>query len=141
MRGARAAMDLFPDAADNISVSLHCETAEIMRAYTKMVEEAGELSGLEAYNAARPPHSEGLAIAVAAYLAHETDFPNIKVKTFPEVVLKAMKKANDEVMDGYAAKNAEFKAVYDSQKEYMAKARKWTKMSDYYYIQTSELVE
>jgi allantoinase len=79
MRGARAAMDLFPDAAANISVSLHCETAEIMRAYTKMVEEAGELSGLEAYNAARPPHSEGLAIAVAAYLAHETDFPNINL--------------------------------------------------------------
>ena len=79
MRGARAAMDRFPEAADNISVSLHCETAEIMRAYTQMVEEAGDLSGLEAYNAARPPHSEGLAIAIAAYLAHETDFPNINL--------------------------------------------------------------
>jgi allantoinase len=79
MRGARAAMDLFPDKASNISVSLHCETADIMRAYTQMVEDAGELSGLAAYNAARPPHSEGLAIAVAAYLAHETEFPNINL--------------------------------------------------------------
>jgi allantoinase len=79
MRGARAAMDQFPDRAANISVSLHCETAEIMRAYTQMVEDAGELSGLAAYNAARPPHSEGLAIAVAAYLAHETNFPNINL--------------------------------------------------------------
>jgi len=79
MRGAREAMDRFPDAADNISVSLHCETAEIMRAYTQMVEDDGELSGLAAYNAARPPHSEGLAIAVASYLAHETNFPNINL--------------------------------------------------------------
>lgn len=79
MRGARAAMDRFPEMAENISVSLHCETAEIMRAYTKMVEEAGELEGLAAYNAARPPHSEGLAIAVAAYLAHETGLPNINL--------------------------------------------------------------
>jgi allantoinase len=79
MRGARAAMERFPDKADNISVSLHCETAEIMRAYTKMVEEAGEMEGLAAYNAARPPHSEGLAIAVAAYLAHETGLPNVNL--------------------------------------------------------------
>jgi allantoinase len=79
MRGARAAMDRFPDKADFISVSLHCETAEIMRAYTKLAEESDELSGLAAYNAARPPHSEGLAIAVAAYLAHETQFPNINL--------------------------------------------------------------
>ena len=79
MRGARAAMDQFPEKADAISVSLHCETAEIMRAYTKMAEDDEELSGLAAYNAARPPHSEGLAIAVAAYLAHETQFPNINL--------------------------------------------------------------
>jgi allantoinase len=79
MRGARAAMDRFPDKADFISVSLHCETAEIMRAYTKLAEESDELSGLAAYNAARPPHSEGLAIAIAAYLAHETQFPNINL--------------------------------------------------------------
>lgn len=79
MRGARAAMDRFPEKASNISVSLHCETAEIMRAYTRMVEEAGELSGLAAYDAARPPHSEGLAIAIASYLAHETRCTNINL--------------------------------------------------------------
>ncbi|MEX2323727.1 MAG: dihydroorotase family protein [Acidimicrobiia bacterium] len=79
MRGVRAAMDRFPDKAAYISVSLHCETAEIMRAYTTMVEEAGELSGLAAYDAARPPHSEGLAITIASYLAHETDCTNINL--------------------------------------------------------------
>jgi allantoinase len=79
MRGVRRAMLKFPEKADNISLSLHCETAEIMRAYTEIVEKQGELTGLHAYSASRPPHSEGLAIFIASYLAHETDCVNINL--------------------------------------------------------------
>lgn len=79
MRGVAEARRQFPQLAEHISLSLHCETAEIMTAYTKMVEESGELSGLAAYSAARPPHSEGLAITIASYLAHETGQPNINL--------------------------------------------------------------
>ena len=64
---------------DQISLSLHCETAEIMRAYTKIVQAEGKLTGLEAYSASRPPHSEGLAITIASYLAYETELPNINL--------------------------------------------------------------
>ncbi|MBW2683651.1 MAG: TRAP transporter substrate-binding protein DctP [Deltaproteobacteria bacterium] len=85
--------------------------------------------------------SENFDMSAQAWSKMEADFPNIKVKTFPPEVLKAMKKATDEIMAGYAAKNEDFKVVYESQKEYMGKARKWSKMSDYYYIQTSEAVE
>ncbi|MEV0590632.1 dihydroorotase [Nonomuraea cavernae] len=79
MRGIQAAREQFPDLADEISLSLHCETAEIMSAYTKMVEEEGTLTGLEAYSASRPPHSEGLAVSIASYLAHETGLPTINL--------------------------------------------------------------
>lgn len=79
MRGVQAAREAHPDIADQISLSLHCETAEIMTAYTKMVEEEGKLRGLEAYSASRPPHSEGLAVTIASYLAHETGLPNINL--------------------------------------------------------------
>jgi allantoinase len=81
MRGIQKAREdaRFVDIADDISLSLHCETAEIMTAYTKMVEEEGRLKGLEAYHASRPPHSEGLAITIAAYLAYETRLPNINL--------------------------------------------------------------
>ena len=68
-----------PEIQDYLSLSLHCETAEIMSAYTKLVEEAGTLTGLAAYNAARPQHSEGLAIFIASYLAHETECANINL--------------------------------------------------------------
>jgi allantoinase len=79
MRGVQAARERYPDKAAQISLSLHCETAEIMTAYTKMVESQGRLKGLAAYHAARPPHSEGLAVFIAAYLANETALPNVNL--------------------------------------------------------------
>ncbi|MEO3875139.1 dihydroorotase family protein [Nonomuraea sp. B12E4] len=79
MRGVQAARERLPELAGEISLSLHCETAEIMTAYTKLVEEAGDLTGLAAYSASRPPHSEGLAVFIASYLAHETGLANINL--------------------------------------------------------------
>jgi allantoinase len=67
------------DSAPAVSLSLHCELADILTAYTKLVEADGSLSGLRAYSASRPAHSEGLAIFIAAYLANETSFPNINL--------------------------------------------------------------
>ncbi len=79
MRKARQLMEAHPELAEHISVSLHCELAEILTAYTKLVEREGKLTGLRAYSAARPPHSEGLAIWIAAYLAYETNCVNINL--------------------------------------------------------------
>ncbi len=79
MRAVSKCIKAMPDIGQYVSVSLHCETAEIMAAYTKIVEEEGKLTGLRAYHESRPPHSEGLAIAIAAYLAHETDCCNINL--------------------------------------------------------------
>jgi allantoinase len=79
MRSAQRLMEKFPDKAPCISVSLHCELAEILDAYTKIVEREGKLTGLAAYSAARPPHSEGLAIWIASYLANETNCLNINL--------------------------------------------------------------
>jgi allantoinase len=67
------------DLAPYVSVSLHCEIADILNAYTDIVQREGKLTGLHAYNAARPPHSEGLAVWIASYLAYETECPNINL--------------------------------------------------------------
>jgi allantoinase len=58
---------------------LHCELADILNAYTTLVEREGNLTGLAAYSAARPPHSEGLAVWIASYLANETNCMNINL--------------------------------------------------------------
>jgi allantoinase len=79
MRSAQRLMGKYPALAAHISVSLHCELADILNAYTKIVEREGKLTGLAAYSAARPPHSEGLAIWIASYLANETNCLNINL--------------------------------------------------------------
>ena len=79
MRGIQKARAMMPERASQISLSLHCETAEIMTAYTKLVEKDKRMKGLPAYHASRPPHSEGLAIFIASYLANETALPNINL--------------------------------------------------------------
>src|SRR5512143_3464842 len=50
-----------------------------MTAYTKIVESRKDLSGLAAYSASRPQHSEGLAVFIASYLANEAALPNINL--------------------------------------------------------------
>jgi allantoinase len=79
MRGLAKLRELHPEASDRLSLSLHCEIAEILNAYTKIVQQDTTLTGLKAYSAARPPHSEGLAICIASYLAHETNCLNINL--------------------------------------------------------------
>jgi allantoinase len=79
MRGATRLVRAHPELAPYISVSLHCEVADILNAYTRIVQGDASLSGLRAYSAARPPHAEGLAIFIAAYLAYETECPNINL--------------------------------------------------------------
>ncbi|MEA5464697.1 dihydroorotase [Leptothoe sp. PORK10 BA2] len=79
MRGLARLRQEYPEVKDSLSLSLHCEVAEILNAYTKIVQQDTSLSGLKAYSAARPPHSEGLAICIASYLAHETDCVNINL--------------------------------------------------------------
>lgn len=85
--------------------------------------------------------SENYDASATAWAQMKSEFPNIKVMIFPEEVLKAMKKANDEVMLAYSAQNAEFKEVYESQQAYIKKSREWSRMSTQYYLQTTQMVE
>jgi allantoinase len=79
MRAAARIRDRHPALAPYVSVSLHCEMADILSAYTRLVQKDGSLTGLAAYSAARPPHAEGLAVCVAAYLAHEAGCANVNL--------------------------------------------------------------
>jgi allantoinase len=79
MRQMKEMREQYPAQADYTSLSLHCEIADILNAYTTIVEREGKLKGLPAYHAARPPHSEGLAVFIASYLAYETECLNINL--------------------------------------------------------------
>ena len=84
---------------------------------------------------------ENFAMSANAWAKMKTDYPNIKVRSFPKPVLQAMYKATQEVLEGYAKKNKLFKEIWENQKAWMKKARKWSMMSEYYYLQASQEVK
>ena len=63
-----------------------------------------------------------------------TEFPDIKVKTFPKEVMDAMKKANADLLEEVKKESPIVKEVLESQEAYQKKARKWTEMSDFLYL-------
>jgi allantoinase len=79
LRAAGRIQRAHPALAPYVSVSLHCEVADILNAYTRLVAQDRALGGLRAYSAARPPHSEGLAVWIAAYLANEAHCVNVNL--------------------------------------------------------------
>jgi len=79
LRSAGRIQRAHPALAEHVSVSLHCEVADILNAYTRIVAQDRSLSGLRAYSAARPPHAEGLAVWIAAYLANEAACTNVNL--------------------------------------------------------------
>jgi dihydroorotase (multifunctional complex type) len=69
-----AAASVRHGARGRISLSLHCEQAELIRVFMEEVKRAGP-GGLEGYHRARPPLTERLSIAEALVLADETQCP------------------------------------------------------------------
>jgi TRAP-type mannitol/chloroaromatic compound transport system substrate-binding protein len=84
--------------------------------------------------------ADNFAQSAEAWAEMKKDYPNIQIKSFPKAVLKKMKEETDNVLDGYAEKDAFFKKVLSSQREFMAKAREWTTISEFYYLETSAAV-
>lgn len=78
-REAARLQEQYPDLAQYIQVSWHCETPEILRAYETKVRREEELEGLEAYSAARPPHSEAIAIQIVGAMAHAAGLKQVNI--------------------------------------------------------------
>lgn len=77
---------------------------------------------------------ENYAQSAEAWAKIKTDYPHIKVKTFPSDLLAEMKKVNQRLVEETSAKDPLFKEIIDSQTDFMSKAREWTIMSDYGYL-------
>jgi len=73
-------------------------------------------------------------MSAKAWAEIATEYPDIKIKTFPKPVIEAMKKSMNELLAEYSKESPFMKEVLDSQEAYMKKARAWTIMSDYDYL-------
>ncbi|CAO5673962.1 MAG: Monocarboxylate 2-oxoacid-binding periplasmic protein [Holosporales bacterium] len=68
----------------------------------------------------------------------KTEYPNIKIKSFPKSVMDAMRKANADLIAEQSASNPEFKLINESQQAYMKKVRAWTIMGEYTYLRDNQ---
>lgn len=71
----------------------------------------------------------------------QKDFPNVKIKEFPQSVLKAMKKANDEIIAKLYKRGGLTAKIIDSQREYQKTVREWTDISEYNYLKNMANIE
>jgi TRAP-type mannitol/chloroaromatic compound transport system substrate-binding protein len=72
------------------------------------------------------------------WVAMKNEFPHIKVKTFPDSVMSAIKKANDDLLVEKAKGDKQAAKILKSQADYLNQIRPWSIMSDYSYIKSLE---
>ena len=71
--------------------------------------------------------SENLAVL-------DTEYPDVKIRTFPEDVMTALRIANDELLAEKAKEDPLAKEILESQASYLKKVRHWTDISDKAYL-------
>ena len=64
----------------------------------------------------------------------QKDYPNVKLRSFPKPVMAAIKKANDDLLEEFAAKDPKTREILDSIKAYEKQVRGWTNFSDRAYL-------
>jgi TRAP-type mannitol/chloroaromatic compound transport system substrate-binding protein len=106
---------------------------KLPKKYQVMLETAMKASAMDMY-------IENFSASLEAWAKMQETNPNIKVMKFPKPVVKAMKSAADKVYERYSAKNAKFKEIYTDYKAYMNKARNWSMMMQYGYLELNKEV-
>lgn len=71
----------------------------------------------------------------------QKDFPTIQVKSLPKNVLMDLENAKKLIFEQYSKENKLFKEIYSNQKQFINKARKWSKLEEYSYIKSLNALE
>ena len=102
--------------------------------FDKLSDKNKEILRVAMRDASYDMYIQNYHMSAEAWSQIATEYPNIKIKTFPKEVMDAMKKANEELLVEYSKNNPLLKEILDSQKAYLKKVRPWTSMSDYLYL-------
>ena len=102
--------------------------------WDKLPADLQEILRVAMRTAAYDMYAQSYHASAENWVKMKTEFPDIKVKTFPKEVIDAMRKANAELIAEQAAKDPMSKKIIDSQAEYLKKVRVWTEISDQAYL-------
>ncbi len=63
-----------------------------------------------------------------------SEFPNIQVRDFPEDVISALRRSNDELLKEEASRSELTQSIIQSQADYLKQIRQWTEIGDRAYL-------
>jgi len=104
------------------------------RKYNKLPKDLQEILLVAMRVSAYDMYIQNYDMSATAWKKIKTDYPDIKIKTFPKIVMDEMKKSNEKIRVEVSKKSVLLKEILDSQDSYLEKAREWTKMSDFLYL-------
>jgi TRAP-type mannitol/chloroaromatic compound transport system substrate-binding protein len=102
--------------------------------WNKLSDKNKEILRVAMRTAAYDMYIQNYYMSAEAWAKIKTDYPNIKIKTFPKDVMDAMRAANKKLLAEKVKGHPLLKEILDSQAAFQKKAREWTKMSDYLYL-------
>jgi TRAP-type mannitol/chloroaromatic compound transport system substrate-binding protein len=104
------------------------------KAFNKLPEDLQVILETAIQKVASRVMSKAMHLNTEAWDKMSSEYPDVTVASFPDEVLSAFKEANAQILEEEAAKDPLFKEILDSQRAFIGKARAWTKMGDYAYI-------
>jgi TRAP-type mannitol/chloroaromatic compound transport system substrate-binding protein len=108
------------------------------KSWDKLPTDLQEILRVSMRNAAYDMYIQSYHLSSENWAKMKSEYPNIKVKTFPKEVMDAMRKANAELLDERSKADPLAKEIIDSQAAYMQKARVWSEISDNAYYNSQK---
>jgi len=108
------------------------------KSWDKLPADLQEILRVAMRNAAYDMYIQSYHLSGVNWDTMKSEYPNIKVKTFPKEVMDAMRKANAELLAERSAADPVAKEIIDSQAAYMKKARVWSEISDNAYLNSQK---
>ena len=105
--------------------------------YNKLSEKYKKILKIAIKTAAYDMYIQSYEMNAEAWQQMKEKYPDIKVKVFPEEVLKEMKTAYDNLVASYEKESPMFKKIMKSKRVYLDKVRDWTHISDYLYLKST----
>lgn len=99
------------------------------KTWDKLPEDLREILRVAMRTAAYDMYVQSVHESGKNWVSITQEFPDVKVKTFPAPVIKALREVNDRLLAKHAAEDPLAKEIQESQANYLKQTRSWTDIS------------
>lgn len=136
------ALDLlmgFPEISDYYYLGWHEPAAELQylvnkRSFEELPAEFRAMLLVAMKETALDTTSEFFARNIEGLETLRIKYPHVKVLRFPDEVITELKRQTQLLLQEYASRDALFRQVWEHQQRFLERARRWTEISEYYYL-------